>query len=155
MRGAFLCVEVTARGGINEAGGDGKDWQISSLLGTSLSDKGNAMVAFEWYRRESALRKNRDWLTDSLADPTNGGSRIRLTHPSVEFAGSTANSGPSSTTSGIVTGNAPSQAAINAAFPGRPSGANIPITSTVYFNRDNSLFLLGGANLSYPGGLGF
>src|SRR5688572_27816128 len=66
LRDNFQGVEVTARGGINEAGGDGKDWQISSLLGTSLSDKGNAMVAFEWYRRESALRSNRDWLTDSL-----------------------------------------------------------------------------------------
>ena len=155
LRDNFRGVEVTARGGVNEHGGDGKDWQLSALLGTAISDQGNAMVAMEWYHRESALRRNRDWYTDALDDPTAAATFLRVNLPSVEFAGGSATAGPSSTTSGIVTGNNPSQAAINTAFPGRPTGANIPTNSTVYFNRDNSLFLLGGANLSYPGGLGF
>jgi len=154
LRDNFQGVEVTARGGINEHGGDGKDWQLSTLLGTALSDKGSAMVSMEWYRRESAYYRNRDWLTDHLADPTtSGGALIRLTHPSIEFGGSTATAGPSSTTSGIVTGNQPSQAAINALFPGRPAGVDIPRNSTLYFNRDNTMFLTGSQ--SVPGGLGF
>jgi outer membrane receptor protein involved in Fe transport len=155
LRDNFRGVEVSARGGINQHGGDGKDWQLSALLGTSISDQGSAMVAMEWYRRNSAFRRNRDWYTDALDDPTTGATYARVNFPSVDFAGSSTGNGPSSTTSGIVTGNSPSQAAINAAFPGRPAGANIPTNSTVYFNRDNSLFLLGGANLSYPGGIGF
>src|SRR5688572_14193846 len=36
LRDNFQGVEVTARGGVNEHGGDGKDWQVSTLLGTSL-----------------------------------------------------------------------------------------------------------------------
>jgi iron complex outermembrane receptor protein len=153
LRDNFQGVELTARGGVNEAGGDGKDWQLSALVGTALSDKGSAMVSMEWYRRESALVHNRDWLTDQWADSTNGGTQIRLNFPSVEFGGATVTAGPSSTTSGIVTGNRPSQAALNAAFPGRPG--DIPTNSTVYFNHDNSFFLQGGANIPVPGGLGF
>ncbi len=155
LRDNFQGVEVSARGGINEAGSDGKDWQVSTLIGTSLSDKGSAMVSMEWYRRESALRSNREWYTDAWADPTVTAAMIRMNFPSVQFGGATANAGPSSQSSGIVTGNSPSQAALNALFPGRPAGANIPLNSSLYFNHDHSMFLVGGANLSYPGGLGF
>lgn len=155
LRDDFRGVEVAARGGINEAGGDGKEWQVSGLMGASLSDKGSAMVAMEWYRRESALRRNRDWYRDAWTDPTASATFLRVNFPSVEFAGASTRSGPPSLNSGIITGNTPSQEAMNAAFPDRPAGANIRTNSTVYFNRDNSMFLIGGANLPYPGGLGF
>ncbi len=90
------------------------------------------------------------------ADPTVTAAMIRLNFPSVQFGGSTANAGPSSQSSGIVTGNAPSQAAIECAVPRTDRRApTFRTNSSLYFNHDHSMFLVGGANLSYPGGLGF
>jgi iron complex outermembrane recepter protein len=159
LRDNYEGMEVSVRGGINQHGGDGKDWQISTLMGTSLNGKGNAMVAMEWYKRQNSLRRNRDWFLDANTDPSvvSNLALARLNFPSVEFASSTATAGPSSTQSGIVTGNSPSQAALNLAFSGLPAAA-VRTTSTIFFNRDNTPFL-GATNaltpLGYPAGYGF
>ncbi len=69
LRNNFNGVEVRTRGGINEAGGDGKEWQFSTIVGTSLGGKGHAMVAMDYSKREIAYWKNRDYLVDLMKSP--------------------------------------------------------------------------------------
>ncbi len=66
LRDNFSGMELTARGGMNQHGSDGKEFQLSSLIGASFDGgRGNAMVATEWYRAQSALRANRKWFSSA------------------------------------------------------------------------------------------
>ncbi len=161
LRDNFKGFELSARGGMNDHGNDGKELQISSLLGAAFGGgDGNAMVATEWYQRHSALRRNRQWFSDAYTDSTMVSNNSRLDYPSVEFTGATATAGAAATTSSIYTGNAPNQTVLNNYFSGRPAGSNINIASVIYFNRDNSLFLSGPPGTTATtngnvGGLGY
>src|SRR5262249_52032592 len=72
LRSNFEGMEVRARGGVNEAGGDGKEWQVSTLIGVNLAGKGHAMLGIDYSKREISLWKNRSWFKDVMDSPLSG-----------------------------------------------------------------------------------
>ena len=161
LRDNFEGVQVRARGGINEAGGDGKEWQFSSLMGLSIGGKGHAMVAVDYSKRETSLWVNRSFLKDAMASPlSNSGDYLFPWYPG--YAPGTlpagCNAATCTTTSTALTagggnqnvfnnawaGNGPTQTAINGVFASRTCGTNNCVTNAgqggYYFNADGSLF---------------
>ena len=53
LRDNFEGISVSMRGGIYEVG-DGGEYQVSTVMGTSLKGKGNAMVGIEYSKRDTA-----------------------------------------------------------------------------------------------------
>jgi len=141
LRDNFQGATVQARGGMTEYG-DGEEYSINTLLGVSLGSQGNAMLGVEWQQRESALVNKRPFFAAALTDPTVAGRvESRILRPSYEVITTRNQMG------GIITGNAPSSAAVNALFPERTT--NITATDLFYFNHDNSIFM------RQYGGIGF
>ena len=82
IRNNFEGMEVRARGGVNEAGGDGKEWQFSTLMGLNLAGKGHAMVGIDYSKREISLWKNRSWFRDVMESPlSNNGDYLFGVYP--------------------------------------------------------------------------
>jgi len=82
IRNNFEGMEVRARGGVNEAGGDGKEWQFSTLIGTNFAGKGHAMVGIDYSKREISLWKNRSWFKDAMESPlSNSGDYLFGVYP--------------------------------------------------------------------------
>ena len=69
LRNNFDGLQVRARGGINESGGDGKEYQLSTLMGIDVGDRGHAMVAMDYSNREVALWANRDYFLEAMQSP--------------------------------------------------------------------------------------
>jgi iron complex outermembrane receptor protein len=143
LKNDFQGAQLEMRGGITGAG-DGEEYRASSLIGVSLGGSGNVMLGLEWMRRESALYDERDFFRQGLFDTTTGGLRSlsRLNHIMYETTASN---------------NVPSQAAVNALFPGLPPGQNAGRTGTFYFNDDRSTIFRterGGIGFNGPVGAG-
>lgn len=142
LRDDFEGVSFQTRGGVTEQG-DGEEYSVNGLIGAKMGDRGSAMLSVEWQTRGRALRNGRDFYDAALTDPTVlGPTESRILRPSYEVITSRNSMG------GIVTGNAPSSAAINALFPERPTGTTIAATN-FYLNHDDTIFL------SSYGGIGF
>jgi len=169
LRRTFEGAEVRARGGINEYGGDGKEWQFSTILGGSIGERGHAMVAMDYSKRELSLWKNRPYFREVMESPlSNSGNYLFGWYPgwaagSGQAAPATCPVGTPSTTvctSSLAinagggsnnnfnrgwAGNGPTQAAINGVFFDRTCGTalncvtNAP-ANTFYFNDDGTLF---------------
>ncbi len=148
LRKNFEGVEARARAGVNESGRDGKEWQLSSLMGLNINDRGHAMVALDFSKREVALWRNRSYFREAMESPlSNSGDLLfsywpgytpgALTNQSCP-AGSTvcttnsralnAGGGSVNVFNNAWAGNFPSQAGINAIFSDRTCLPNNCIT---------------------------
>lgn len=127
LRDDFEGVEFDGQGSITEEG-DGFEYTLSSLVGASTADgRGNVLIGLEHYKREAVDRLSRSWFHDLATSPLTGGTDTRITQNFIDFPNS----------------RLPSQAAYNAVY-GIPEGlANVPRSSSLYLNDDNSLWLNG------------
>ena len=74
LRKDFQGLEVDGQYGITEAG-DGEEQRYSALMGSKFADgRGNIVFAAEYYNREAAYEKNRDFYKKGWADPATGGN---------------------------------------------------------------------------------
>jgi len=137
LRDNFEGMEVRARGGIYEEG-DGAEYQVSTLMGTSIAGKGHAMVGIEYSKREVSYYANRSWYREALESPYSN-------FLNAAFQPYTYYSAPG--------GNTPTAAAVGSIFPGaslsgctNASGTKVPCVGTTgggggfFFNDDGSLF---------------
>jgi iron complex outermembrane recepter protein len=141
----FQGVQIDAQDGITQAG-DGNELRISALMGTNFSDgKGNMILGTEYYNRNAAYQRNRDFYTDSWSDPN-----APQTAGNAFFV-----QGYSGYSPGFAGG--PSTSALNALWPNR---ASIPNTAggagvctyggcnpfnTLYFNPNGTMFTNNGS----------
>jgi outer membrane receptor protein involved in Fe transport len=139
LRNRFEGATIEARGGITEAG-DGAETQVSTLFGANIGEgRGNVMLGLEWTRRNDAGLSGRPFFQNALTDPGAPATALRLDYSAYE---------PNASAGGL-----PSQAAANALFPERASGANVNRATFFYVNHDNTLFKDAGA-LGYTGEYG-
>jgi iron complex outermembrane receptor protein len=128
LKDNFEGVSVNMQTTVSEAG-DGEDTVFSSLLGLNSDDgDANMLLGVEWYERDVAFQKNRDFYTDGWYDPTNVASTFFPSMPGYQ----------------INANNRPTQAALDAllAQSGIPAGT-VPVTSNpvIYFNPDGTPFV--------------
>jgi len=169
LRNNFEGAEVRARGGINEYAGDGKEWQFSTIMGTSIAGKGHAMVAMDYSKRQISLWKNRPFFREVMESPLSGsGDYLFAWYPGYAAgagaaavtttgcpAGATCTSSLANNAGGgsnnafnrVWAGNGPAQTAINQVFSDRKCGTTAVncVTNasqgTYYFNSDQTLFV--------------
>ena len=78
LRQDFEGLEVDAQYGSAEAG-DNQEIRASAIMGTKVADgKGHIVVATEYYKRDPAYQKNRDFFTQGWNDPTVQGNFLQL-----------------------------------------------------------------------------
>jgi iron complex outermembrane recepter protein len=153
LRNNFDGLQVRARGGINEAGGDGREFQLSTLMGVDVGDRGHAMVAMDYTKREVALWANRDYFLEAMQSPLSAsGDYIFGWYPGytpgaaavANSLAATAGGGSNNVFNNAWAGNAPSQAAINSVFADRTCGAALNCVTNAlggyFFNGDGTLF---------------
>jgi outer membrane receptor protein involved in Fe transport len=136
----FEGVDMDVQSGIT-AEGDGQETRFSTLLGVnSASGKSNVMVGVEWYKREEALQRDREFYRKAWADPKNetGGFLNATGYSPAVVAGSTA--------------NRPTQAAVDALFaPYGIAPGTALASSEIYFQPDGRPFTLNkGVNYNGP-----
>ncbi|MEJ0037641.1 MAG: TonB-dependent receptor [Gammaproteobacteria bacterium] len=175
LRDNFEGFEVRARGGVNEAGGDGKEWQLSTLMGINLAGKGHAMVGIDYSKRELSLWNNRSWFRDVMASPQSGSGDYLFSVWPGYAPSATVNSGCNTagticTTASFAqnagggsnnvfnnswAGNGPTQAAVNQVFADRTCVGLNCVTNTLggyFFNPDGTLFVR-NSNTTAVGGI--
>jgi len=113
---------------VTEAG-DGEETRFSSLIGMN-SDSGDAnmLLGVEWYERDVAFQKNRDFYTEGWADPTNVAGTFFPSMPGYQIAAA----------------NRPTQAALDALLlqSGIPAGTvNVTTNPVIYFNPNGTAFV--------------
>jgi outer membrane receptor protein involved in Fe transport len=65
----FQGLELDVQDGITQAG-DGNELRASALMGTKIADgRGNIMGGMEYYERQAAYQRNRDFFTKAWSDP--------------------------------------------------------------------------------------
>ena len=70
LRKDFEGLEVDAQYGGTDAG-DGQEIRGSAIMGSKIADgKGHIVIATEYYQRQGAFLKNRDFFTKGWSDPT-------------------------------------------------------------------------------------
>lgn len=135
MRDNFEGISVRVRGGIYEVG-DGGEYQASTLMGTSIAGKGNAMIGIEYSKRDTSYYRNRSWFREAMESPFSSFANASFQPMNYYSAGGQ---------------GAPSQAAVNQVFADRdctsPTGVTIncisatnPAGGGFYFNDDGTLF---------------
>jgi len=149
----FEGAQVDVQDGITQAG-DGNELDVSGLMGTKIGDgKGNLMMGLEYYNRDAAYQKNRDFFTNAWSDPNSSLGNALFTQ------------GYNAYDTGIDA--APSYAALATLFPNRPEGASgnappptcfagptVPLVygygscgniQNLFFNNNGTLWTQGGA----------
>ncbi len=151
----FEGVDMDFQSGMN-SNSDGQETRFTTLLGVNSGDgKSNVMLGVEWYNRGEVLLKDRKFFMNGWFDPgSDAGGFIQPPGYS-----------PSSAILGVGTVPAlglPTQAAVDALFAGKAGflagggttqggpapGAGqwvVPRNSEIYFNPDNTPFILAGA----------
>ncbi len=127
LKDDFEGFEFDSQASLTEEG-DGFEYTLSGLVGASLDDgRGNVILGVEHYSRNPVKRLARSWYDDLARSPLTGGTDIRITQNFIDFPNR----------------RLPSQAAYNSVY-GIPDGlANVPRSSSLYLNDDNSLWLNG------------
>jgi iron complex outermembrane recepter protein len=120
LRKNFNGVSVDAQSSITSRG-DGFEYRVSGLMGTSLdSGRGAVMMGMEYYNRDSVKQALRPWYSERWADPNVAGTDVFVNDNFVSFG---------VTRTGITaTQVQPSQAAMNTLF--RSLGAPSTYTRT-------------------------
>lgn len=132
LRRDFQGLEVDGQYGVTAAG-DGQEMRASAIAGTKFADnRGNIVLSTEYYRRDGAYEKNRDFYTDMWKDPTVPGNFLGLVMGE----------------NGYNTGTTPyNVATLNAILAGRPAG-----TGTVAWTAaGGSSFVTSGNAGAYTG----
>jgi len=123
LKDDFEGVSIDAQSSMTEAG-DGHESRFSSLIGlNSSSGNANMLLGVEWYERDIAYQKNRDFYRKAWNDPTD----IRSTFL------------PSMAAYNIDPNNRPTQAAIDALFPQYAPGTvnvNSAVPPVIYFHPE-------------------
>jgi iron complex outermembrane recepter protein len=134
LRKDFQGLEADIQQGITQAG-DGQELRASALMGSKFADgRGNVVFAAEYYNREAAYEKNRDFYKKGWADPTVGGNFLGFVF-GVNGYNPIFNSYSPAALAGIL-GKTPAQV----------TGANGLGSNAIRFNSDSSLFLQVGDN---------
>jgi outer membrane receptor protein involved in Fe transport len=145
LRRDFEGVRINYQQGFQEAG-DGEERRADVLIGGSFGDddRGNAVFSAGYASREAAYFTSRDFYMNGYLDPGTESNYPRISFPA--FDASTLNA---------TTGNVPSQAAVDAAFPQLPPGS-VPRNSQFYVNNDGTIFLQNNAVVNgYTGSTDF
>lgn len=120
LKNHFQGIDLDAQTGATEAG-DGMESRLSATLGTDFADhKGNIITILEWSKRDAVYQKNRDFYTDSWADPYSNSAMAQLF----------------SFNDYSPAGNLPSQAAVDSIF----GNIGVRNTTAFWFNTDGTLF---------------
>ncbi|HWN38376.1 MAG TPA: TonB-dependent receptor plug domain-containing protein, partial [Gammaproteobacteria bacterium] len=128
LKDDFEGVSLKMQTAMSEAG-DGEDTVFSALVGMNSGDgDANMLLGVEWYERDVAYVRNRDFYTKGWADPTNIASTFFPSMPGYQ----------------IVAANRPTQAALDSvlALSGIAAGT-VQVTSNpvIYFNADGTPFV--------------
>ncbi len=116
----FEGVDFDTRYGTTMDGG-GDELRLTGLFGSNFSDgKGNVMLGFEYDSRGKVLQADRSFYRDGWADPNTGASFFGHAEPYYQTEA----------------GNLPTQAAIDAAFPGHAVAA-VGTGQGYYWNYDD------------------
>jgi len=123
----FEGLDIDAQTGFTGDGG-GEESRFSTLMGLNGADgRGNIMVGLDWTKRDGLFMRDRDFYVNGWRDPNNPGGDFIET---ASYAGGQV----------LDSANPPSQAAIDALFPGAPAGAIGP-ASEFRFQNDGSVFV--------------
>jgi iron complex outermembrane recepter protein len=141
MKRNFEGAQVDVGTGWDAEHGDGKTHQASLTLGSNFADnKGNAVITLSYDDRNAVLQGARGYSSHTLGPDlsVSGSSTLPGGRETNWFGGTdTSTLGPNN--DGSLAANRPSQAALNAAFPGSPAGA-CATNSAIGFNPGGSLF---------------
>ena len=145
----FEGVQIDVQDSITQAG-DGNEMNVSALMGTKVAEgKGNLIMGLEYYNRNSAAQKNRDFYKNAWTDPN-----------APQMASNALFVQQSGYAPGVL--STPSQGALQALWPGRtvaPNGAGVCgvggcILSNFYFNPNGTLWSnlgpIGSSNYTGP-----
>jgi outer membrane receptor protein involved in Fe transport len=137
LRDNFEGLNVRLRGGMYEVG-DGGEYQVSSVMGTRIADKGHALIGIEYSKREVSLYRNRSWFREAMESPYSSFANASF-QPYDYFTASNS--------------NLPSAAAVASVFPNasltgctNASGTVVPCVARTgggggfFFNPDGTLF---------------
>jgi len=130
--------EIDIQDGITQAG-DGNETRVSAMMGSTIANgKGNLIMGLEYYNRDAAYQRNRDFYTNAWADPNSPEANANTYGLGIPRNGYT------------TTFDYPSSAAFNAAFPARAAtglpvcGASGCFFNGTYFNNNGSPFFNNG-----------
>src|SRR5262245_6682064 len=128
LKDDFEGVSLNMQTAVSEAG-DGEDTVFSALVGMNSDESdANMLLGVEWYERDVAYQRKRDFYTNGWADPTNLASTFFPSMPGYQ----------------IVAANRPTQAALDSvlALSGIAAGT-VQVTSNpvIYFNADGTPFV--------------
>ena len=139
LKKSFQGIQVDIQDGITQAG-DGNELRVNTLMGTKIADgRGNMIMGMEYYNRNAAYQKNRDFFTDGWSDPN-----APQTDSNALFV---------QNYNGYNTAIAasPSTAAMNTIFAARAAaGGNVfsygsgGVLNTLFFNNNGSLWTQNG-----------
>jgi outer membrane receptor protein involved in Fe transport len=179
FRDNFEGMTVRMRGGANEVS-DGEEYQLGLLIGSTVGERGHAMVGFEYTKREPAYWAEREHFREVMESPYSGSGDYLFAWEPFYSPG-----GPAGTFQGLQrawSGNPPTQAAVNQVFsdrncPDPNTGAPLNCVATAtgglaspfvgpalfagyHFNPDGTLFVRGsqvgtGATAVYYGPQGY
>ena len=137
LRKDFQGLEADFQQGITQAG-DGQETRASALMGSKFADgRGNVVFAAEYYNREAAYEKNRDFYKKGWADPTVTGNFLGFVMGVNGYNPSSNNYSPNAL-AGIL-GKPVNQ------VTGFPNTAG---SAAIRFNTDSSIYLQVGDNAS-------
>jgi iron complex outermembrane recepter protein len=143
LRRDFTGLETDMQYGVTEVG-DNNELRASVIAGTKIADgRGNIVFAAEYYDRKASYDKNRDFYTDSYADPTVAGNFIGFVMGANGYASSSIQFGSPNLSAVRVVAGAPNSAAGNVCgFSTAINGPNCA-NAGFRFNPDGSVFLPG------------
>ena len=128
LKDDFEGVSLNMQTAMSEAG-DGEDTVFSALVGMNSGDgDANMLLGVEWYERDVAYQRNRDFYTSGWADPTNVAGTFFPSMPGYQ----------------ITAANRPTQAALDAALATSgiaPGTVLVTSNPVIYFNADGTPFV--------------
>jgi len=134
LRRNFQGLNLDGQYTINERG-DGAQYRASMLIGASMDNgRGNVMMGLEYYNRDQVRTLDRPWYQDLARSPNIAGTEAFLNQNFISFPAA----------------GQPTQAAFNTLFnaKGSPAGVNVPVTSSLFLNGNNTLFLNGSTTVN-------
>jgi iron complex outermembrane receptor protein len=138
MKKNFEGLDLDLQEGINQHGGDGKQFSASVLMGTNFSnDKGNVTAAIERFTQDPSWERNRPYVVKGWSDPTV----------------SPVNGFPMGVNYSLNAQGVP-QGVVDSLFPKSPAGS-VPNNTNVWFNGNALYAGVAGYGSVAPGGVAY
>ena len=138
MKKNFQGLDLDLQEGVNQHGGDGKQFSASVVMGTNFAeDKGNVTVALERFTQDPSWERNRPYVVKGWSDPTV--APVNGFPMGVNYSAN---------------GQGIPQSVINAMFPGATS-TTLPNNSNLWFNGNSLYSGVAGYGVVAPGGVPF